>query len=161
MAKVKGVTSKTLRQEFKHLQHLSSLWTRSFFCSTAGNVSSETVQRFAQKRNNKIILTMYIQKYKHKNMKNMQTSGFQWDRGSREKCQKHGVSIEEIEFVFSHEVAVRPDEEHSQSEYRYQAIGKTEQGRQIFIFFPAPTGGGNVYSSNQRPLHAPKGGGFI
>lgn len=46
MAKVKGVTSRKLRQEFKHLGHLPSLWTRSFFCSTAGNVSSETVQRY-------------------------------------------------------------------------------------------------------------------
>ena len=46
MAKVKGVTSKKLRQEFKHLRHLPSLWTRSFFCSTAGNVSSETIQRY-------------------------------------------------------------------------------------------------------------------
>ena len=50
MAKVKGVTSKTLRQEFKHLQHLSSLWTRSFFCSTARNVSSETVQRYIEEQ---------------------------------------------------------------------------------------------------------------
>jgi putative transposase len=46
MAKVKGVTSRELRREFKHLQHLPSLWTRSFFCSTAGNVSSETVARY-------------------------------------------------------------------------------------------------------------------
>ena len=46
MAKVKGVTSRRLRQEFKHLQHLPSLWTRSFFCSTAGNVSSETIARY-------------------------------------------------------------------------------------------------------------------
>ena len=46
MARVKGVTSRELRQEFKHLQHLPSLWTRSFFCSTAGNVSSETVARY-------------------------------------------------------------------------------------------------------------------
>ena len=46
MAKVKGVTSRELRQEFKHLQHLPSLWTRSFFCSTAGNVSSETIARY-------------------------------------------------------------------------------------------------------------------
>ena len=45
MAKVKGVTSRRLRQEFKHLRHLPSLWTRSFFCSTAGNVSSNTIQR--------------------------------------------------------------------------------------------------------------------
>lgn len=46
MAKVKGVTSRRLRQEFKHLRHLPSLWTRSFFCSTAGNVSSNTIQRY-------------------------------------------------------------------------------------------------------------------
>lgn len=46
MAKVKGVSSRKLRQEFKHLQHLPSLWTRSFFCSTAGNVSSDTIQRY-------------------------------------------------------------------------------------------------------------------
>ena len=46
MAKVKGATSRRLRQEFKHLQHLLSLWTRSFFCSTAGNVSSETIARY-------------------------------------------------------------------------------------------------------------------
>lgn len=46
MAKVKGVTSRRLRQEFKRLQHLPSLWTRSFFCSTAGNVSSETIARY-------------------------------------------------------------------------------------------------------------------
>ncbi|AQT87010.1 transposase IS200-family protein (plasmid) [Paenibacillus larvae subsp. larvae] len=50
MAKVKGVTSRILRQEFKHLVHLPSLWTRSFFVSTAGNVSSETVKRYAQEQ---------------------------------------------------------------------------------------------------------------
>lgn len=50
MAKVKGVTSRRLRQEFKHLQHLPSLWTRSFFCSTAGNVSSETIARYIAKQ---------------------------------------------------------------------------------------------------------------
>ncbi|WP_169818262.1 IS200/IS605 family transposase [Shimazuella kribbensis] len=37
MARVKGVTSRRLRQEFKQLSHLPSLWTRSFFVSTAGN----------------------------------------------------------------------------------------------------------------------------
>ena len=50
MAKVKGVTSRRLRQEFKHLAHLPSLWTRSFFVSTAGNVSSETVKRYVEEQ---------------------------------------------------------------------------------------------------------------
>ena len=48
MAKIKGVTSKQLREEFPHLQHLSSLWTRSYFVSTAGNVSSETIQHYVE-----------------------------------------------------------------------------------------------------------------
>ena len=34
MAKIKAVTSKKLREEFSHLQHLPSLWTRSYFVST-------------------------------------------------------------------------------------------------------------------------------
>ena len=48
MAKIKGVTSKKLREEFSHLQHLPSLWTRSYFVSTAGNVSSETIKHYVE-----------------------------------------------------------------------------------------------------------------
>lgn len=50
MAKVKGVTSRKIRQEFKHLRHLPSLWTRSYFVSTAGNVSSETIKRYVDEQ---------------------------------------------------------------------------------------------------------------
>jgi len=50
MAKVKGVTSKQLREEFPHLWHLPSLWTRSYFVSTAGHVSSETVKRYVEQQ---------------------------------------------------------------------------------------------------------------
>jgi REP element-mobilizing transposase RayT len=50
MAKIKGVTSKTLREEFPHLKHLPSLWTRSYFVSTAGNVSSETIKRYVEQQ---------------------------------------------------------------------------------------------------------------
>jgi putative transposase len=48
MAKVKGVTSRKLRQEFEHLRHMVSLWTRSYFVSTAGNVSSETIKKYVE-----------------------------------------------------------------------------------------------------------------
>lgn len=53
MAKIKGYTSRVLREEFKALSHRPSLWTRSFFVSTAGNVSSETIKRYVddQKKN--------------------------------------------------------------------------------------------------------------
>ncbi|WP_164670584.1 IS200/IS605 family transposase [Virgibacillus doumboii] len=50
MAKIKGVTSKKLREEFPHLQHLPSLWTRSYFVSTAGNVSSKTIKRYVDQQ---------------------------------------------------------------------------------------------------------------
>ena len=42
----KGATSRELRKKHKHLQRLPSLWTRSYFASTAGNVSSETIQKY-------------------------------------------------------------------------------------------------------------------
>lgn len=50
MAKIKGVTSKKLREEFPHLRHLASLWTRAYFVSTAGNVSSETIKRYVEQQ---------------------------------------------------------------------------------------------------------------
>ena len=50
MAKIKGVTSKKLREEFPHLLHLPSLWTRSYFVSTAGNVSSETIKHYVENK---------------------------------------------------------------------------------------------------------------
>lgn len=43
--RIKGRSSRVLRQEFPHVLRLPSLWTRSYFCSTAGNVSSQTIQR--------------------------------------------------------------------------------------------------------------------
>ncbi|GGB42334.1 hypothetical protein GCM10011409_19850 [Lentibacillus populi] len=53
MAKIKGVTSKKLRDEFPHLQHLPSLWTCSCFVSTAGNVSSATIKRYVEQQKTK------------------------------------------------------------------------------------------------------------
>jgi putative transposase len=44
----KGKTSHDLRQKYKHLLRLPSLWTRSYFASTAGNVSAQTIQRYIE-----------------------------------------------------------------------------------------------------------------
>ena len=44
MHQVKGATSYALREEFPQLAKMQSLWTRSFFVSTAGNVSSATIK---------------------------------------------------------------------------------------------------------------------
>lgn len=48
MHRLKGYTSRVLRDEFKGLNALPSLWTRSFFVSTAGNVSRETVMKYIE-----------------------------------------------------------------------------------------------------------------
>ena len=48
MAKIKGGTSKILREEFKELNSMPNLWTRSYFVSTVGNVSSETVKQYVE-----------------------------------------------------------------------------------------------------------------
>ncbi|XME03945.1 IS200/IS605 family transposase [Lachnospiraceae bacterium C1.1] len=41
---IKGATSHKLREEFPELKKMPSLWTRSYFVSTAGNVSSKTIE---------------------------------------------------------------------------------------------------------------------
>lgn len=46
MFRIKGYSSRVLRQEFPHLLKMSSMWTRSYFVSTAGNVSSETIKKY-------------------------------------------------------------------------------------------------------------------
>lgn len=48
MQNIKGYTSKTLREEFVELQKMPSLWTRSYFVSTAGNVCSKTIKKYVE-----------------------------------------------------------------------------------------------------------------
>ena len=45
---VKGVTSYELRRKHPQLRRLPSLWTRSYFASTSGNVSQETIRRYIE-----------------------------------------------------------------------------------------------------------------
>src|ERR1022692_3407331 len=40
----------------------------------------------------------------------MEFSGFDWDRGNLEKCQKHGISAKLIESVFDRPVAILAEE---------------------------------------------------
>jgi putative transposase len=46
VGRIKGKSARLLRQEFSLLQRMPSVWTRSYFISTAGNVSSETIARY-------------------------------------------------------------------------------------------------------------------
>ena len=47
----KGRSSNILRKEYPELLKLPSLWTHSYFISTAGKVSSETIQKYIETQN--------------------------------------------------------------------------------------------------------------
>jgi putative transposase len=47
---IKGRSSHVLREEFPHLMRMPSLWTRSTFYSTAGNVSAETIEHSIERQ---------------------------------------------------------------------------------------------------------------
>ena len=51
VGQVKGYTSRVLRKEFPELRRrLPTLWTRSYFVSTYGHVSDETVQKYIEEQ---------------------------------------------------------------------------------------------------------------
>lgn len=81
----------------------------------------------------------------------MKIEGFNWDRGNRDKCQKHGVSLEEIEEIFVNGPRVAPDLKHSADEQRFIAIGRTGEGRPVFVAFMIRSKGGRNYI---RPVSA-------
>lgn len=54
MHRLKGYTSHELRREFPHLNsRLPSLWTRSYYVGTAGNVSAEIIKRYIDEQKGK------------------------------------------------------------------------------------------------------------
>ena len=65
----------------------------------------------------------------------MDIDGFDWDQHNRGKCQKHGVSLGEIEALFTREIVIKPDLAHAADEDRFNAIGKTAAGRHVFLVF--------------------------
>jgi uncharacterized DUF497 family protein len=63
-----------------------------------------------------------------------EVAGFDWDKGNRGKCQKHGVSLAEIEQGFRHDPLIFPDRTGS-AETRFNAVGVTMGKRHMFIVF--------------------------
>jgi len=62
---------------------------------------------------------------------------FEWDKGNLNKnLLKHNVTNQEAEEVFSHEpIIVAEDKKHSIKEKRFQALGRTNKQRKIFLSF--------------------------
>jgi uncharacterized DUF497 family protein len=83
-------------------------------------------------------------------MMELRISGFDfWDEGNRAKCQKHGLSIAQVEALFAHNPRIAPDPKHSADEDRLIAVGRTT-GRHVFVAF--------TIRVKQPPLHPPRDG---
>jgi uncharacterized DUF497 family protein len=65
----------------------------------------------------------------------MATDGFDWDAGNRAKCQKHGLTIAEIEGFLLGDPRIAPDLTHSAHEARLLAVGRNSRGRAVFVVF--------------------------
>jgi uncharacterized DUF497 family protein len=87
---------------------------------------------------------------------NFHVDGFDWDDGNRSKCQKHGVSISEIEALFLRGPRVAPDPRHSANEDLLIAIGETGTARPIFVAFTIRTNEGRrlIRPVTARYMHA-------
>ena len=68
-------------------------------------------------------------------MLKLRADGFDWDEGNREKYEKHGVSLAEVEGIFRNTPLLAPDPEHSAEEDRLLAVGRTNTGRPVFVAF--------------------------
>ena len=94
---------------------------------------------------------MPIQLHTFRAIMALHVNGFEWDKGNRAKCEKHGLSVSAIENLFTRPLAILPDAAHSQSERRFRAIGRTEKGRGVFIVFTLRRKGDEVLI---RPISA-------
>lgn len=65
------------------------------------------------------------------------TLAFEWDEANLDKSyKKHGISPKEAEEIFvSEELFVLPDKKHSLSESRHIALGKSQDGKNLFVVF--------------------------
>lgn len=62
---------------------------------------------------------------------------FEWDEGNQDKnWNKHNVYYREIEEVFfNRPIKIFPDFQHSQTEHRFLAYGKTNTGDLLTVVF--------------------------
>lgn len=80
--------------------------------------------------------------------------GFEWDQGNTRKNEKHGVTQAEAEQVFVNEpLLLLPDAEHSRSELRFHALGKTNEERLLHVSFTLRGGGTRIRIISAREMH--------
>jgi uncharacterized DUF497 family protein len=80
-------------------------------------------------------------------------TGFDWDEGNARKNERRGVSPAEIEQVFLHRpIFFTRDEQHSQVEDRFLALGVSDEGRLLHITFTLRSGGTKIRPISVRPM---------
>jgi uncharacterized DUF497 family protein len=84
-----------------------------------------------------------------------QISGFDWDEGnSRKNADKHDVGQAEAESVFFNDpLIVIEDAKHIAREPRFNALGKTAQGRLLHISFTLRQNGTLIRVISARDMH--------
>ena len=82
-------------------------------------------------------------------------TGFDWDEGNyRKSVEKHDVSQSEAEQIFFNQpLLVLADEEQSQREARYHALGITNGARLLHITFTLRATGSLVRVISARDMH--------
>jgi uncharacterized DUF497 family protein len=68
---------------------------------------------------------------------------FEWDNHNRAHCQKHGVSLAEIEALLRGSPRIAPDLKHAHLENRLIAVGRAARGRPLFVALPSGRGSGS------------------
>lgn len=80
--------------------------------------------------------------------------GFEWDEGNARKNEHHGVSMAEAEQVFFNApLLVLHDAKHGETEPRFHALGKTNEGRRLHITFTLRDAGPLVRVISARDIH--------
>ena len=83
-----------------------------------------------------------------------QITGFNWDDGNARKNEKHGVSMAEAEQTFFNApLLLLQDNAHSQTEARFHALGKTDDGRTLHITFALCQSGLLIRVISARDMH--------
>ncbi len=84
-----------------------------------------------------------------------QIAGFDWDDGNiRKSADKHDVSQAEAESIFFNDpLIVIGDAKHSETEQRFNALGKTAQNRLLHITFTLRQNGTMVRVISARDMH--------
>ena len=85
-----------------------------------------------------------------------QVQGIEWDSGNWPKCGRHGVSQADVEMLLAGDPMILPDRTERTDETRFNAVGKSEDGRALFVVFTIRRhdGGDFIRPISARFMHA-------